>query len=70
MQKIIKEPFLPRRRRPMIGYAGGWSRRWSRLDSAVVRVQKLAGASAEDICIVVLLVCLLLTTLLLPWVVL
>ena len=29
MSKIIKEPFAPRRRRPMIGCAGGWSRRWS-----------------------------------------
>ena len=54
----------------MIGYTGGWSRRWSCLDSAVVRVQKLAEAAPEDVCIVVLLVCLLVTTLLLPWIVL
>ena len=70
MPRIIKEPFAPRRRRPMIGYMGGWSRRWSWLDSAVVRLQKLARASSEDICMVVLLACLLLTTLLLPWIVL
>ena len=70
MSRIIKEPFAPRRRRPIIGSAGGWSRRWSWLDSAVVRVQKLAGTSREDVCIMVLLVCLLVTTLLLPWIVL
>ena len=70
MSRIIKEPFAPRRRRPMIGYTGEWSRGWSWLDSAVVRVQKLAEASREDVCIVVLLVCLLVTTLLLPWIVL
>ena len=70
MQRIIKEPFAPRRRCPMIGYVGEWSRRWSWLDSAVVRVQKLAGTSREDVCMVVLLVCLLVTTLLLPWIVL
>ena len=52
----------------MVGYAGGWSRSWSWLDSAIVRVQKLAGASREDVCMVVLLVCLLVTTLLLPWI--
>jgi hypothetical protein len=68
MTRIIKEPFAPRRRRPIVG-AGAWSREWSWLDSAVVRVQKLAAASPEDVCIVVLLVCLLLTTLLLPWIV-
>jgi hypothetical protein len=69
MFRIIKEPFAPRRRRPIFGYAGGWSRRWSWLDTAVVRVQKLADASCEDICMVVLLICLLVTTLLLPWIV-
>ena len=68
MSRIIKEP-APRRR-PIVGCAGGWSRRWSWLDSAVVRVQKLAGTSREDVCIMVLLVCLLVTTLLLPWIVL
>jgi hypothetical protein len=47
MTRIIKEPFAPRRRRPMVG-AGEWSRGWSWLDSAVVRVQKLADASRED----------------------
>ena len=70
MSRIIKEPFAPRRRRPMIGYLGAWSRRWSWLDSAVVQVKKLAGTSPEDVCIVVLLVCLLMTTLLLPLIVL
>ena len=70
MSSIIKEPFTPRRRRPMIGYSGEWSRRWSWLDSAVVRLQKLAAASREDVWMMVLLVCLLVTTLLLPWIVL
>ena len=54
----------------MIGYLGAWSRRWSWLDSAVVRVKKLAEASREDVCMVILLVCLLVTTLFLPWIVL
>ena len=70
MSRIIKEPFTPRRRRPMIGHLGEWSRRWSWLDSAVVRVKKLVDTSPEDVCIVVLLVGLLLTTLLLPLIVL
>lgn len=70
MSRIIKEPFAPRRRRPMIGYLGAWSRKWSWLDSAVVQVEKLAGTSPEDVCIMVLLVCLLVTTLILPLIVL
>jgi hypothetical protein len=68
MSRIIKEPFAPRRRRPMIGYLGAWSRRVSWLDNAVVRVKKLAEASREDVCMVILLVCLLVTTLFLPWI--
>jgi hypothetical protein len=36
------------------------------LDSAVVRVQKLADAFREDACMVILFVCLLVTTVLLP----
>ena len=70
MSRIIKEPFAPRRRRPMIGYVGAWNRRWSWLDSAVLRVQKLAETSRDDVCMMILLVCLLVTTLLLPWIVL
>lgn len=70
MSRIIKEPFAPRRRGPTIGYVGAWSRGWSWLKSAVVRVQKLADASREDVCIVIVLVCLLVTTLLLPCIVL
>ena len=70
MPRIIKEPFAPRRRRRIIGGAGGWSRKLSWLDSAVVRFKKFAGTSPEDVCIVVLLVCLLVTTLLLPLIVL
>jgi hypothetical protein len=69
MSRIIKEPFAPRRRRLMIGYVGAWSRGWSWLDSAVVRAQKLADAPREDVCMVILLFCLLMTTLLLPWIV-
>jgi hypothetical protein len=70
MSRIIKEPFAPRRRRPIIGYTGEWSRRWSWLDSAVVGVQKLANARREDVCMMIILLCLLVTTLLLPWIVL
>jgi hypothetical protein len=70
MSKIIKEPFAPRRRRPIIGFTGEWSRRRSWLDSAVVEVQKLANAQREDVCMMILLLCLLVTTLLLPWIVL
>ena len=70
MSRIIKEPFAPRRRRPIIGYTGELSRGWSWLDSAVVRVQRLADAAREDVCMVILLICLLVTTLLLPWIVL
>ena len=69
MSRIIKEPFAPRRRRPIVGGAGEWSRKWSWLDTTVVGVKKLAGTSPEDVCIVVLLVCLLVTTLLLPLIV-
>jgi hypothetical protein len=70
MSRIIKEPFAPRRRRPIVGCAGGWSRKWSWLDSTVVRLKKLAGTSREDVCILVLWVCLWVTTLLLPLIVL
>jgi hypothetical protein len=55
----------------MIGYIGEWSGAWwSYLQRTVVGVPKLAHASREDICMVVLFVCLLMTTLLLPWIVL
>ena len=69
MSRIIKEPFAPRRRHLMIDY-----RRLTffscGLKRSVVAVPKLANASREEICMVVLLVSLLVTTLLLPWIVL
>jgi hypothetical protein len=69
MARIIKEPFTPRRRHPMIHY-----RRitffFSGLQRSFMGLQKLANASREDICMVLLLVSLLVTTLLLPWIVL
>jgi hypothetical protein len=45
------------------------SSRVSRL-SFGLQLRKLAKASSEDICMIVLLVSLLVTTLLLPWIVL
>ena len=69
MARIIKEPFAPRRRHPMIHY-----RRitfsFSRLQRSFIALSKIANASSEDICMVLLLVSLLVTTLLLPWIVL
>jgi hypothetical protein len=69
MATIIKEPFAPRRRHPMIDY-----RRitffFSGLQRSVIALPKLANASREDVCMVLLLVSLLVTTLLLPWIVL
>jgi hypothetical protein len=69
MSRIIKEPFAPRRRHRMIDY-----RRVTffscRLKGSLVALPKLANPSREDICMVVLLVSLLVTTLLLPWIVL
>jgi hypothetical protein len=68
MSKIIKEPFAPRRCEPMVNYHRE-SSRVSRL-SCDLKLRKLANASSEDICMIVLLVSLLVTTLLLPWIVL
>jgi hypothetical protein len=68
MSKIIKEPFAPRRCDPLINYRRE-SSRVSRL-SFGLQLRKLAIASSEDICMIVLLVALLVTTLLLPWIVL
>jgi hypothetical protein len=73
MSKIIKEPFAPRRRHLMIDYRrelSGVSFFSCRLKRSLVAVPKLANPSREDICMVVLLVSLLVTTLLLPWIVL
>ena len=73
MSRIMKEPFAPRKRHPMINYRRE-SSLVSRLSCALQRSSiafpKLANASSEDICMIVLLVSLLVTTLLLPWVVL
>ena len=73
MSKITKEPFAPRRCHPMISYRRE-SSRVSRLSCGLQRLfiglRKLATASSEDICMIVLLVTLLVTTLLLPWIVL
>ena len=69
MARIIKEPFTPRKHRPMIHY-----RRitffFNHLQRSFIALPKLANASSEDICMILLLVSLLVTTLLLPWVVL
>jgi hypothetical protein len=70
MSRIIKEPFAPRRRHFMMGRA--WSGvnflPW-RLKGSLVGIHKLAQASLDDLCMIVLLVSLLVTTLLLPWIV-
>jgi hypothetical protein len=72
MAKIIKEPFAPKRRHFMMDYHRELSRVtfFSRLEGSLVGIRKLAEASLEDLCMIVLLVSLLVTTLLLPWVVL
>lgn len=63
MSTIIKEPFSPRRRHLMIDFIG--VRRG--ISSFYRQLQK---SSLEDACMVVLLLFLLFTTLLLPWIVL
>ena len=79
MSRIIKEPFAPRRdlmtnyrrellkmdyRRELSGPSF-----FSRLKGSLVGINKLAQASLDDLCIIVLLFSLLMTTLLLPWIV-
>jgi hypothetical protein len=72
MAKIIKEPFAPKRRHFMMDYHRQLSgvSFFSRLKASLVRVHKLAQAPLDDLCVIVLLVSLLVTTLLLPWIVL
>ena len=81
MSRIIKEPFAPRRRQFMIDYRRellmlDYHRQlsgvsfFSRLKASLVGVRKLAQAPLDDLCMIVLLVSLLVTTLLLPWIVL
>jgi hypothetical protein len=70
---IIKEPFAPRRRHVMSDYRPELSRLshlFCGLQRLFIGVRKLANVSSEDICMIVLLVSLLVTTLLLPWIVL
>ncbi len=72
MAKIIKEPFAPKRRHFMMDYhrqSSGVSF-FSRLKASLVGVHKFAQAPLDDLCMIVLLVSLLVTTLLLPWIVL
>jgi hypothetical protein len=81
MSRIIKEPFAPRRRHLMTDYRRELLKMdyrrelngvsfFSRLKGSLVGIRKLAEASLEDLCMIVLLVSLLVTTLWLPWVVL
>jgi hypothetical protein len=72
MSRIIKEPFAPRRHRYIVDHieVASISSLYQRLLSSALRVNKLADASLEDLCMVVLLLFLLFTTLLLPWVLL
>jgi hypothetical protein len=71
MPRIIKEPFAPRRRHLIFGSCGKWNGGWwFALQRTILGVLNLTKASREDICMVVLLACLLLTTLVWPWIVL
>ena len=72
MSRIIKEPFAPQRHRSIVDYIGiaSVSSLYHRLLRSALRINKLADASLEDLCMVVLLLFLLFTTLLLPWVLL
>jgi hypothetical protein len=72
MSRIIKEPFAPRRRHSTIGHLGvrNISSFYQRLLRSALGADRLAEASLEDLCILVLLLFLLFTTLLLPWVLL
>lgn len=72
MSRIIKEPFAPRRRHFIMDHLGvrNVSSFYQRLLTSALGADRLAEASLEDLCIVVLLLFLLFTTLLLPWVLL
>ncbi len=72
MSRIDKEPFAPRRHRDIVNHieVASVSSLYQRLLRSALRVNKLADASLEDLCMVVLLFFLLFTTLLLPWVLL
>jgi len=73
MFRIIKEPFAPRRRHLMIDYRRELSRVTffsCRLQKSLLGLPQLANASHEDISIAVLVISLLATTVLLPWIVL
>ena len=71
MAKIIKEPFAPKRRHFMMDYhrqlSGVNFLAW-RLKASLVGLRNLAEAPLEDLCMIVVLVSLLVTTLLLPWI--
>jgi hypothetical protein len=71
MAKIIKEPFAPKRRHFMMDYHRQLSgiSFFSRLKASLVGLRNLAEAPLDDLCVIVLLVSLLVTTLLLPWIV-
>ena len=72
MAKIIKEPFAPKRRHFMMDYHRQLSgvSFFSRLKASLVGLRNLAQAPLDDLCMIVLLVSLLVTTLLLPWIIL
>jgi hypothetical protein len=76
MSSVIKEPFAPRRYRYIVDHieVASVSSLYQRLLRSALRVNlrvnKLADASLEDLCMLVLSLFLLFTTLLLPWVLL
>ena len=72
MSRIIKEPFAPRRHHFTVDHFGvrSVSSFYQHLVKSALRTERLAEASLEDCCMVVLLLFLLFATLLLPWVLL
>jgi hypothetical protein len=69
MSRIIKEPFEQPRGHLVFGNVGEWTGDWwPGLQKRVVALSKLANTSRDDVCMIVLLVSLLVTTLLLPWI--
>lgn len=72
MSTIIKEPFEPRKHHFIADHVAvsNVNSLYRRLKRSILRIDNLADASLEDLCILALLLFLLLTTLLLPWVIL
>ena len=72
MSTIIKEPFAPRKHHFIVDHIAlrNVSSLYRRLKRSALGFNNLANASLEDFCMLALLIFLLFTTLLLPWVIL